>query len=80
MINELEVVVLAGDLPEYGLKAGNDGTVVHVFGDGAAYLAEFMTPEGDTIDVVEVEPHKLRPSDDKVYGVNPASLPDSSGD
>ena len=78
MINELDVVVLIEDFPEYGLKAGDDGTVVHVFGEGAAYLVEFMTPEGATIEVVEVEPDKVRRPDDRVHSDSRAPSPPPS--
>ena len=74
MMNELDVVVLTEDFPEYGLKAGDDGTIVYILGEGAAYLVEFMTPEGETIDVVEVEPDKLRPTDDRALSLGHASL------
>jgi len=77
MISELDVVVLTTELPEYGLRAGDEGTVVHAFGGGAAYLVEFTTPEGDTIDVIEVQPDQIRRYADCARGVAPASLPSS---
>ena len=33
--------------------------------DGEAYIVEFFTPEGDTIDVVFVEADQLRPLEAK---------------
>ena len=60
MIRELELVALTHDLPEYGLKAGDVGTVVLVH-DRPGYEVEFMTCLGDTVAVVSVEPHEVRP-------------------
>ncbi len=65
MINELDTVVLTTDLPEEGLKAGDVGAVVAVYGEGAAYEVEFITLKGQTISVVTVPHHGLRPIDDK---------------
>ena len=60
MIRELDLVALTHDLPEYGLKTGDVGTVVlvHV---RPGYEVEFMTCLGDTVAVVSVEPHEVRP-------------------
>jgi hypothetical protein len=41
MIKELDVVVLAEDLPTCGLRAGDRGAVVLVLDQGAGYLVEF---------------------------------------
>lgn len=60
MINELEIVALTVDLPEYRLKAGDTGTVVFVHGAGQGYQVEFMTLRGDTIAVVPVTPAQIR--------------------
>jgi hypothetical protein len=65
VINELDTVVLTTDLPEEGLKAGDVGAVVAVYGEGAAYEVEFITLKGQTISVVTVPHHGLRPIDDK---------------
>ena len=48
---ELDTVVLTIDLPEEGLKAGDLGAVVAVYGDGAAYEVEFVTLKGQTVSV-----------------------------
>ncbi len=37
MIHELETVVLTHDVPEYGLKKGDVGAVVHRYADGGAF-------------------------------------------
>lgn len=61
MIREHERAVLTRDLPEHGLQAGDVGTVVHVYHDGAAYELEFFALDGRTLDVVTVEADQVRP-------------------
>ena len=60
MIQEHGRAVLTVDLPEYDLKAGDVGTVVHVYGDGAAYELEIFSADGHTLDVVTVEANQVR--------------------
>jgi hypothetical protein len=60
-IKEHDCVVLKADLPEEKLKAGDVGTVVHIYADGAAYEVEFFTHAGKTIAVATVESADLRP-------------------
>ena len=54
MIAELDRVILAEDLPEYGLKAGDIGTVVLIHGEGEGYEVEFTTLDGETLAVTSV--------------------------
>lgn len=61
MIRELDRVVLTKDYPEEGLKAGDVGTVVHVYRDGAAYEVEFLTLSGETLTVLTVPAEAARP-------------------
>ena len=61
MIEELNSVVLAVDLPEYGLKEGDIGTVVLVHQNGKGYEVEFVTLDGETVAVVSLFPTQLRP-------------------
>ncbi|HEX9843433.1 MAG TPA: DUF4926 domain-containing protein, partial [bacterium] len=61
MIREHDSVVLAADLPEESLKEGDVGTVVHIYKDGAAYEVEFMTLDGETVAIVTLEKHQVRP-------------------
>ena len=61
MIEELDNVVLKVDLPEFGLRAGDVGTVVHVCRDNVAYEVEFMTLRGETIAVETMKPDHIRP-------------------
>jgi hypothetical protein len=62
MINEHERAILTVDLPEYGLRAGDMGVVVHIHQQGAGYELEFFTAEGKTIDVITVEADQVRPA------------------
>ena len=61
MIPEHERAVLTVDLPDHDLKAGDVGTVVHVYNDGAAYEIEFFALDGRTLNVVTVEADQARP-------------------
>ena len=42
MIGEHERAILTVDLPEHHLKAGDVGTIVHVYGEGQGYEMEFL--------------------------------------
>jgi hypothetical protein len=61
LIPELEVVALTEDLPVYGLKVGDIGTVVDAYQD--EYTVEFVRQDGHTIALVEVELHQIRQID-----------------
>ena len=61
MINELDPIVLTGDLPEHGLRAGDVGYVVLVHAGGAGYEVEFVTLAGETVSVVTVPADAIRP-------------------
>ena len=52
--------VLTTDLPEYGLRAGDLGTIVLIHGK-EGYEVEFVTLEGETLAVVSLGPNQLRP-------------------
>jgi hypothetical protein len=60
-IKELDEVVLKRDLPEYGLCAGDIGTVVLVHRGGEGYEVEFMTLDGETIAVTTMMADEVRP-------------------
>lgn len=49
MIAELERVALTRDLPESTLRAGDVGTVVHVYRERAAYEVEFVSFSGESL-------------------------------
>ena len=61
MIHEYDRVIFTEDLPEYHLAAGDVGTVVHVYEDGAAFEVEVFMLDGQTFDVVTVEAAQVRP-------------------
>ena len=58
MIPELEVIALTEDLPAYGLRAGDIGTVVDAHED--EYSVEFVRQDEHTVALIEVEPHQIR--------------------
>jgi hypothetical protein len=61
MLKEHERAVLTIELPDYGLKIGDVGTIVHIYSDEMAYEIEFFTLDGHTLDVVTVEISQVRP-------------------
>lgn len=60
MYRELDLVVLKHDVDDYGLKAGDVGTIVHCYPDNAAFEVEFLTAEGKTIAVLTLTPEEIR--------------------
>jgi len=60
MIKEHDRVVLLKDVSEEGLKAGDVGTVVHVYRQGEAFEIEFMTLDGTTVAVVTLSASYVR--------------------
>jgi len=52
MIKEHDRVVLLKDVPEERLKAGDVGTIVHIYRHGEAFEVEFMTLDGRTVAIV----------------------------
>lgn len=60
MIEELESVVLAVDLPEHQLQVGDIGTVVLVHQEGAGYEVEFVALDGETIAIVSLFSSQIR--------------------
>ena len=61
MINELDLVVLLKDNDYYGLKSGDVGTVVHCYKDKKGFEVEFVTADGQTIDVLTLTDAEIRP-------------------
>lgn len=45
-----DIVVLREDDPEAGVKAGTEGTIVYIHGNGEAYTVEFYDENGDAIE------------------------------
>ncbi len=62
MIAELDRVILTEDLPEYGLKTGDIGTVVLIHREGEGYEVEFATLDGETLAVISVFAFQVRPA------------------
>ena len=60
MIAELDRVILTEDLPEYGLKAGDIGTVVLIHRDSKGYEVEFVALDGETLAVTTVLASQVR--------------------
>lgn len=59
MLKELDQAVLTVDMPEYGLSAGDLGTIVLVHGL-QGYEVEFVTLEGETLAIVSLPADQLR--------------------
>ena len=47
-IQELDIVALTHSLPEYGLKQGDQGAIVHVYPNGQIFEVEFVNSDGTT--------------------------------
>jgi hypothetical protein len=60
VLQETDIAVLTVDLPEYGLRAGDVGTVMLVHGQNG-YEVEFMTLDGETVAVTSLEAAQMRP-------------------
>ena len=65
MFKELDGVVLTTDIEEEGLKAGDAGTIVHMYPGGDAFIVEFLTLDGDTVALVDLLPSQARPVTNK---------------
>jgi len=61
MLDELDTVALTRDLPEFGLVTGDVGAIVHSYPDGAAFEVEFVTAAGETVALVTLTSHDVRP-------------------
>lgn len=61
MIQELDTVALKANLPKYGLKSGDIGSVVLVHEKNAGYEVEFATFSGETVALVSLKPSQVRP-------------------
>jgi len=61
MITEHDRIILIADLPGEELRAGDVGTVVHVYDGAIAYEVEFLLLDGTTAAVATVRAGQLRP-------------------
>ncbi|MEO7966537.1 MAG: DUF4926 domain-containing protein [Gemmatimonadaceae bacterium] len=69
---ELEPVVLVRDLPDAGLRAGDMGAVVHIYGEQALEV-EFVTAAGRTQALLTLNAADVRPvRDDDLLAVRVA--------
>ena len=69
----LDVVVLEHDVPEHGLRLGDLGVVVEIFGN-QAFAVEFVAASGRTQALVTLTPADIRPvRDDDLVAVRPAT-------
>jgi hypothetical protein len=60
MIKEHDRVVLRKNIPGQELKAGDVGTVIHVYKKGEAFELEFLTLHGE-VAIATVEASQVRP-------------------
>lgn len=60
MIKEHDRVILTEAIEEYGLEPGDIGAVVYIHGEGEAFEVEFVTLDGTTAAVLELESHQVR--------------------
>ena len=60
MLAEHDRAVLTDDIAERDLKAGDVGTIVHVYPGGEAFEVEFLALDGDTAALATVLPSQVR--------------------
>lgn len=65
MIRELDTVVLARDIEEYGLRRGDIGAVVHCYKNGTAFEVEFVAGDGETVAVLTLTQVDIRVMQEK---------------
>lgn len=68
MIQELDLVALLTDRPSIGLRRGDVGTVVLIYGRSAGaggdlYEVEFINANGDTVAVETLNAEEVHPVD-----------------
>jgi hypothetical protein len=61
MIKEHDCMVLKKSIAGQKLKAGDVGTVIHVYNKGEAFEVEFLTLHGDTVVIATLEASQVRP-------------------
>ena len=61
MIKEHDRVVLKTNVPGQRLKAGDVGTVIHVYKKGEAFEVEFLTLHGETVAITTMDASQVRP-------------------
>ena len=58
MLKLFDTVTLKNDDPETGVKAGTEGTIVDVLGNGKAFTVEFFDEDGITIPRLLIRKHE----------------------
>ena len=53
MFDLVEMIV---DAPKAGLRVGDQGNIIEIFGDGQEYMVEFIDDEGYTTHLINLEP------------------------
>jgi hypothetical protein len=72
-VAELDVVVLARDIPEHNLKAGDVGTIVGVY-PGGGIEVEFVKPSGNTQALLTLTTKDVRKiGEDDILSIRPAA-------
>ena len=75
IVHPLDVVVLTRDVPARGLRRGDLGAVVEIYGP-ESIAVEFVAASGRTQALVTLRPDDLRQvADDDLVAVRPADSP-----
>mgnify|MGYP001559087714 CR=1 FL=1 len=61
MFAELDTIVLAHDIKEYGLREGDMGAIVNVYNEDETFEVEFVTGEGKTVALLTLTRSDIRP-------------------
>lgn len=61
MLKEHDRIVLTQDIPESGLRAGDVGTIVHIYRQGEAFEVEFLALDGETVAIATALASQVRP-------------------
>ena len=74
---ELETIILTHDIKDHGLREGDMGAVVNVYGNGEAGEVEFVTAKGRTVALLTLNSSDVRSVENNdvlhVRGFNPIS-------
>ena len=64
-------VILAHDIPQCDLKAGDVGTIVERYGDDTVFLVEFIAANGEGIAVLDLRRDEVSPVGTQVVESRP---------
>ena len=65
MFKEHDRIVLTSDILEDGLKAGDVGTILHIYRQGEAFEVEFLILNGNTVATAAVLVSQVRSVSDR---------------